>query len=49
MNFEINRRNVLTLIGAIVIMFFAGYGVGNIGAKTYKPLTEVAPATTTLR
>lgn len=49
MKFEITRSSILALLGIVVIMFLAGYGFGNISAKTYKNFTESSTASHELR
>ncbi|MBH5322661.1 hypothetical protein [Aurantiacibacter sediminis] len=46
MTFEITKRHIPRTIAAIALLFFAGYGVGNIGAKLVNHLSaEAAPQT----
>lgn len=40
MSIEITPRRALAFLAAAVILYFAGYGVGNISAKAYAALTE---------
>lgn len=44
MTIEITPRRVLAMIGAMIILFFAGYGVGNLSAKAYAAFFASAPA-----
>ncbi len=46
MEIQITRRTVLAFLGAVVLAYFAGYGLGNVGAKTVKMLTADTPAAT---
>jgi len=44
MQFSITPRTVLAILGAVVLAYFAGYGLGNVSAKTYMQLTAETPA-----
>ncbi|WP_156167405.1 hypothetical protein [Aurantiacibacter marinus] len=44
MTTQITPRRVIAFIGIVALVYFAGYGVGSIGAKAVINFTDDAPA-----